>query len=40
MKVVSHGRYEAFQMAGVAIARNLSAGILRLIAFKLMAVYC
>jgi hypothetical protein len=31
-KVVSHGRYVAFQMAGVAIPRNLFADILRLIA--------
>jgi hypothetical protein len=31
-KVVSHGRYVAFQMAGVAIPRDLSADILRLIA--------
>jgi hypothetical protein len=31
-KVVSHGRYVAFQMAEVAIPRNLFAGILRLIA--------
>jgi DDE family transposase len=31
-KVVSHGRYVAFQMAEVAIAKNLFADILRLIA--------
>jgi Transposase DDE domain group 1 len=31
-KVVSHGRYIAFQMAEVAISRNLFADILRLIA--------
>ncbi|MGI8570616.1 MAG: hypothetical protein ACR2KT_17000 [Methylocella sp.] len=31
-KVVSHGRYVAFQMADVAIPRNLFAEILRLIA--------
>jgi hypothetical protein len=31
-KVVSHGRYVAFQMAEVAIARNLFGNILRLIA--------
>ena len=31
-KVVSHGRYVAFQMAEVAIPRNLIADILRLIA--------
>ena len=31
-KVVSHGRYFAFQMAEVAIPRNLFADILRLIA--------
>jgi hypothetical protein len=31
-KVVSHGRYVAFQMAEVAIPRNLFAEILRLIA--------
>ena len=31
-KVVSHGRYIAFQMAEVAIPRNLFADILRLIA--------
>ena len=31
-KVVSHGRYVAFQMAEVAITRNLFADILRLIA--------
>ena len=31
-KVVSHGRYVAFQMAEVAIPKNLFAGILRLIA--------
>jgi hypothetical protein len=31
-KVVSHGRYVAFQVAEVAIARNLFADILRLIA--------
>jgi hypothetical protein len=31
-KVVSHGRYAAFQMAEVAIPRNLFADILRLIA--------
>jgi len=31
-KVVSHGRYVAFQMAEVAIARNLFADALRLIA--------
>ena len=31
-KVVSHGRYVAFQMAGVAIPRHLFADILRLIA--------
>ena len=30
-KVVSHGRYAAFQMAEVAIPRNLFADILRLI---------
>ena len=30
-KVVSHGRYVAFQMAEVAISRNLFADILRLI---------
>ena len=30
-KVVSHGRYVAFQMAGVAIPRNLFADILRMI---------
>jgi hypothetical protein len=30
-KVVSHGRYAAFQMAEVAISRNLFADILRLI---------
>jgi len=30
-KVVSHGRYFAFQMAQVAIPRNLFADILRLI---------
>jgi hypothetical protein len=30
-KVVSHGRYIAFQMAGVAIPRGLFADILRLI---------
>jgi hypothetical protein len=30
--VVSHGRYVAFQMAEVAISRNLFADILRLIA--------
>ena len=30
-KVVSHGRYVAFQMAEVAIPRNLFADILRLI---------
>jgi len=32
VKVISHGRYVAFQMAEVAIARQLFAGILRLIA--------
>ena len=31
-KVVSHGRYVAFQMAEVAIPRNLIAGLLGLIA--------
>jgi hypothetical protein len=31
-KIVSHGRYIAFQMAEVAIPRNLFAEILRLIA--------
>jgi hypothetical protein len=31
-KVVIHGRYVAFQMAEVAIPRNLFADILRLIA--------
>ena len=31
-KVVSHGRYVAFQMAEVAIPQNLFADILRLIA--------
>jgi hypothetical protein len=31
-KVVSHARYVAFQMAEVAITRNLFADILRLIA--------
>jgi Transposase DDE domain group 1 len=31
-KVVSHGRYVAFQMAEVVISRNLFADILRLIA--------
>jgi hypothetical protein len=31
-KVVSHGRYVAFQMAEVAIPRNLFADILRMIA--------
>jgi hypothetical protein len=31
-KVVSHGRYLAFQMAEVAISRHLFADILRLIA--------
>ena len=31
-KLVSHGRYVAFQMAEVAIPRQLFAGILRLIA--------
>ena len=31
-KVVSYGRYIAFQMAGIAIPRSLFAGILRLIA--------
>jgi hypothetical protein len=31
-KVVSHGRYAAFQMAEVAIPRNLFADVLRLIA--------
>ena len=31
-KVVSHGRYIAFQMAEVAIPRDLFADILRLIA--------
>ena len=31
-KVVSHGRYVAFQMAEVAIPRNLFSDILRLIA--------
>ena len=31
-KVVSHGRYVAFQMAEVAIPRNVFADILRLIA--------
>ena len=33
-KVVSHGRYVAFQMAEVAIPRNLFADVLRLIAGK------
>ena len=33
-KVVSHGRYVAFQMAKVAIPRNLFGDILRLIAAK------
>jgi hypothetical protein len=31
-KVVSHGRYVAFQMAEVVIPRNLFADILRMIA--------
>ena len=31
-KVVSHGRYVAFQMAEIAIPKNLFADILRLIA--------
>jgi hypothetical protein len=31
-KVVGHGRYVAFQMAEVAIPRNLFADILRMIA--------
>jgi len=31
-KVVSHGRYVAFQMAEVAIQRKLFADVLRLIA--------
>lgn len=31
-KIISHGRYVAFQMAAVAILRNLFADILRLIA--------
>jgi hypothetical protein len=31
-KVVSHGRYIAFQMAEVSIPRNLFADILQLIA--------
>ncbi len=31
-KVISHGRYVAFQMAEVAIPRQLIASILRLIA--------
>ena len=31
-KVVSHGRYVAFQMAEVAVPRNLFSDILRLIA--------
>lgn len=31
-KVVSHGRYVAFQMTEVAISRNLFADILRMIA--------
>ena len=31
-KVISHGRYILFQMAEVAISRNLFADILRLIA--------
>ena len=31
-KVVSHGRYVAFQMAEVAVPRNLFANILRMIA--------
>ena len=31
-KIVSHGRYVAFQMAEVAISKNLFADILRLIA--------
>ncbi len=31
-KVVSHGRYVAFQLAEVAISRHLFADILRLIA--------
>ena len=30
-KVISHGRYVAFQMAEVAVPRNLFADILRLI---------
>jgi hypothetical protein len=32
VKVVSHGRYVAFQMAEVAVSRNLFVDILRLIA--------
>jgi hypothetical protein len=32
VKVISHGRYVAFQMAEVAIPRKLLADILRLIA--------
>jgi hypothetical protein len=31
-KVVSHGRYIAFQLAEAAIPRNLSADILRMVA--------
>jgi hypothetical protein len=31
-KIVSHGRYVAFQMAEVAIPKNLFAEILRMIA--------
>jgi hypothetical protein len=31
-KIVSHGRYVAFQMAEVAISKNLFADILRMIA--------
>jgi hypothetical protein len=31
-KIISHGRYAAFQMAEVAIPRQLFADILRLIA--------
>jgi hypothetical protein len=31
-KIVSHGRYVAFQMAEVAIPKNLFADILRMIA--------
>jgi hypothetical protein len=31
-KVISHGRYVAFQMADVAIPRTLFADILRMIA--------